>query len=255
MASGPSRNAVKHAQPYVLLCIFCIFSSSPTWVSGQSTPVFACDVASDPGLASLKFCNTSLGVAERVADLVGQLSLMEKISFLVDTAGNVTRLGIPNYNWWSEALHGVSYVGRNTHFSPVVPGATSFPTPLLTAASFNVTLFQAIGKVVSTEARAMYNVGLAGLTFWSPNINIFRDPRWGRGLETPGEDPLLASKYGSTYVKGLQQTDEGNQDKLKVAACCKHYTAYDVDNWNGIDRLHFNALLAYGIGYGGFSMD
>ncbi|KAG8655672.1 hypothetical protein MANES_04G057600v8 [Manihot esculenta] len=89
----------------------------------------------------------------------------------------------------------------------------------------------------------MYNVGLAGLTFWSPNINIFRDPRWGRGQETPGEDPLLSSKYGSGYVRGLQQRDDGDQNRLKVAACCKHYTAYDLDNWKGTDRYHFNAVV------------
>jgi len=97
--------------------------------------------------------------------------------------------------------------------------------------------------VVSTEAGAMYNVGLAGLTYWSPNINIFRDPRWGRGLETPGEDPVLTSKYAAGYVKGLQQTDGGDPNKLKVAACCKHYTAYDVDKWKGIQRYTFNAVV------------
>jgi beta-D-xylosidase 4 len=96
-------------------------------------------------------------------------------------------------------------------------------------------------QVVSTEARAMHNVGLAGLTFWSPNINIFRDPRWGRGQETPGEDPLLASKYAVGYVTGLQNAGAG--DSLKVAACCKHYTAYDVDNWKGVERYTFNAVV------------
>ncbi|KAJ9686941.1 hypothetical protein PVL29_015688 [Vitis rotundifolia] len=89
----------------------------------------------------------------------------------------------------------------------------------------------------------MYNVGLAGLTYWSPNVNIFRDPRWGRGQETPGEDPLLSSKYASGYVRGLQQSDDGSPDRLKVAACCKHYTAYDLDNWKGVDRFHFNAVV------------
>lgn len=89
----------------------------------------------------------------------------------------------------------------------------------------------------------MHNVGLAGLTFWSPNVNIFRDPRWGRGQETPGEDPLLSSKYAAGYVRGLQQSDDGNADRLKVAACCKHYTAYDIDNWKGVDRYHFNAVV------------
>lgn len=96
-------------------------------------------------------------------------------------------------------------------------------------------------QVVSDEARAMYNGGMAGLTYWSPNVNIFRDPRWGRGQETPGEDPVLSAKYAARYVKGLQGDGAGN--RLKVAACCKHYTAYDLDNWNGVDRFHFNARV------------
>ncbi|GAB4838320.1 Endo-1,4-beta-xylanase 2 [Ancistrocladus abbreviatus] len=212
---------------------------------GQSTsPVFACDVARNPSLGGLGFCNTSMGINERVADLVGRLTLEEKIGFLVNSAGAVSRLGIPKYEWWSEALHGVSYVGPGTRFSSVVPGATSFPQVITTAASFNTSLFEAIGKVVSTEARAMYNVGLAGLTYWSPNVNIFRDPRWGRGQETPGEDPLLSSKYASNYVQGLQRSKDGDPNKLKVAACCKHYTAYDLDNWQGVDRYHFNAVVS-----------
>ncbi|RZB63158.1 beta-xylosidase/alpha-L-arabinofuranosidase 1-like [Glycine soja] len=212
-------------------------------VSGQTSAVFACDVAKNPALAGYGFCDKSLSVEDRVADLVKRLTLQEKIGSLVNSATSVSRLGIPKYEWWSEALHGVSNVGPGTHFSSLVPGATSFPMPILTAASFNASLFEAIGRVVSTEARAMYNVGLAGLTYWSPNINIFRDPRWGRGQETPGEDPLLSSKYATGYVKGLQQTDDGDSNKLKVAACCKHYTAYDLDNWKGIQRYTFNAVV------------
>ncbi|MBA0871715.1 hypothetical protein Goshw_029283 [Gossypium schwendimanii] len=87
----------------------------------------------------------------------------------------------------------------------------------------------------------MYNGGMAGLTYWSPNVNIFRDPRWGRGQETPGEDPVLAGKYAANYVRGLQSP---TGIRLKVAACCKHYTAYDLDNWNGVDRYHFNARVS-----------
>ncbi|KAL6176526.1 hypothetical protein ACLB2K_053159 [Fragaria x ananassa] len=218
---------------YILLCL-CSVSS----VSGQS---FACGESGNA--SSFPFCDKSLAADARVADLVQRLTLQEKITFLVNSAGSVSRLGIPKYEWWSEALHGVSYVGPGTRFSSVVPGATSFPQPILTAASFNNSLFEAIGRVVSTEARAMYNVGLAGLTYWSPNINIFRDPRWGRGQETPGEDPLLTSNYGSGYVRGLQQTDSEDKSRLKVAACCKHYTAYDLDNWKGVDRYTFNAVV------------
>ncbi|XP_057495395.1 beta-xylosidase/alpha-L-arabinofuranosidase 2-like [Actinidia eriantha] len=243
MAFPPSQNREKQSNYSVLLCIHILFFILSTRVSAQSSPVFACDVKSNPGLSNFTFCNPAAEVGRRVEDLVGRLTLQEKIGFLVNSAGSVSRLGIPKYEWWSEALHGVSYVGPGTRFSSLVPGATSFPQVILTAASFNVTLFQAIGKVVSTEARAMYNVGLAGLTFWSPNVNIFRDPRWGRGQETPGEDPLLTSKYGSAYVRGLQDRDDGDKERLKVAACCKHYTAYDVDAWKGVDRYHFNAVV------------
>ncbi|KAL0701058.1 hypothetical protein Bca4012_057180 [Brassica carinata] len=209
----------------------------------SSSPEFACDVTRNPSLAGYGFCNMGLKAEARVADLVGRLTLEEKIGFLVSKATGVSRLGIPDYNWWSEALHGVSDVGGGSNFKGPVPGATSFPQVILTAASFNVSLFQAIGKVVSTEARAMYNVGVGGLTFWSPNINIFRDPRWGRGQETPGEDPTLASKYAVAYVKGLQGTDGGDPNRLKVAACCKHYTAYDVDNWKDVHRYTFNSVV------------
>ncbi|KAA8536486.1 hypothetical protein F0562_028964 [Nyssa sinensis] len=225
------------------LSITGCYKTTSTRVFAQTPAVFACNVANNPALANFTFCDSSKAVAVRVDDLVKRLTLQEKIGFLVNAAGSVSRLGIPKYEWWSEALHGVSYVGPGTHFSSVVPGATSFPQVILTAASFNVSLFETIGKVVSTEARAMYNVGLAGLTFWSPNVNIFRDPRWGRGQETPGEDPLLSSKYAAAYVRGLQQRDDGDKDRLKVAACCKHYTAYDLDNWKGVDRYHFNAVV------------
>ncbi|KAL2615478.1 hypothetical protein AAZV13_08G068500 [Glycine max] len=228
---------------HVLLCVLVTTLLSCDVVVVVWGQTFACDVGKSPAVAGYGFCDKSLGVEARVKDLVGRLTLQEKIGNLVNSAVDVSRLGIPKYEWWSEALHGVSNVGPGTRFSNVIPGATSFPMPILTAASFNTSLFEVIGRVVSTEARAMYNVGLAGLTYWSPNINIFRDPRWGRGLETPGEDPVLTSKYAAGYVKGLQQTDGGDPNKLKVAACCKHYTAYDVDNWKGIQRYTFNAVV------------
>lgn len=105
-------------------------------------------------------------------------------------------------------------------------------------------------QVVSTEARAMYNLGRAGLTYWSPNINVVRDPRWGRITETPGEDPFVVGTYASNYVRGLQDvegtldTTDLNSRPLKVSACCKHYTAYDVDAWLGIDRYHYDARVS-----------
>ncbi|XVF38825.1 hypothetical protein REPUB_Repub20aG0135500 [Reevesia pubescens] len=220
----------------LLITIFCLVSISLV----ESRQPFACDPRN--GLTrGLRFCRVNLPIQVRVRDLLGRLTLQEKIRLLVNNAIAVPRLGIQGYEWWSEALHGVSNAGPGTKFGGAFPGATSFPQVITTAASFNESLWEQIGRVVSDEARAMYNGGMAGLTYWSPNVNIFRDPRWGRGQETPGEDPVLASKYAVSYVRGLQSAT-GN--RLKVAACCKHYTAYDLDNWNGVDRFHFNARVS-----------
>ncbi|KAL8142640.1 hypothetical protein V2J09_015672 [Rumex salicifolius] len=193
---------------------------------------FACD-PKHPATAGFTFCRTDLPAAQRVADLIGRMTVPEKVKLLVSGAAAVPRLGIKQYEWWSEALHGVSNVGPGTKFGGKFPGATSFPQVISTVASFNASLWEEIGRVVSDEARAMYNGGMAGLTYWSPNVNIFRDPRWGRGQETPGEDPVVAAQYAVRYVRGLQGNRAGG-DRLKVAACCKHYTAYDLDNWSGV---------------------
>jgi beta-D-xylosidase 4 len=203
---------------------------------------YACDKSET---SQFPFCNTSLSYVDRAKDLVSRLTLQEKVQQIVNDATGISRLGVPPYQWWSEALHGVA-VSRGANFNATVPGATSFPAVILSAASFNKTLWYKMGQTVSTEARAMYNVGLSGLTYWSPNVNVFRDPRWGRGQETPGEDPFVVSKYAVNYVRGLQEVDEGGNstgDKLKVSSCCKHYTAYDVDKWKGVDRFHFDAKV------------
>ncbi|XP_050238847.1 probable beta-D-xylosidase 2 [Mercurialis annua] len=221
----------------IFLLLLLVFS----WQTSKAdVEPFACH-PKDKTTRNLPFCQVKLPIHERVKDLVGRLRLPEKIGLLVNNAGAVPRLGIKGYEWWSEALHGVSNVGPGTKFGGAFPGATSFPQVITTAASFNSTLWEAIGQVVSDEARAMYNGGMAGLTYWSPNVNILRDPRWGRGQETPGEDPLVVGKYAASYVKGLQGNDG---DRLKVAASCKHFTAYDLDNWNGVDRFHFNAKVS-----------
>lgn len=154
-------------------------------------------------------------------DLLGRLTLEEKISLLGYGSKPVPRLGIPAYNWWNEALHGVARAGS----------ATVFPQAIAMAATFNDSLLKQVADVISTEARAKYNLSTAmdrrlqymGLTFWSPNINIFRDPRWGRGQETYGEDPFLTATMGSAFVRGLQ----GNDPKyLKTAACAKHFAVH-----------------------------
>lgn len=149
-------------------------------------------------------------------------------------------VGIQYSQWWSEALHGVA-VSPGVQFSQETPYATSFPQIIATSHSFNRSLFSAIGAAIGTEIRAFSNLGAAGLTYWTPNLNIFRDPRWGRGQETPGEDPYLTSEYVSAYVPSLQYDKEVDADHLKVSACCKHYVAYSVEDYEGMDRHHFDA--------------
>ncbi|KAK2642778.1 hypothetical protein Ddye_024541 [Dipteronia dyeriana] len=200
-------------------------------------------------VSSFGYCDKSLPYNLRAKDLVDRMTLAEKVRQLGNLAYGVPRLGLPKYEWWSEALHGVSNVGPGTFFDDLIPGATSFPPVILTAASFNESLWKKIGQAVSTEARAMYNLGRGGLTYWSPNINVVRDPRWGRTTETPGEDPFVVGKYASNYVRGLQDVEghENHEDlnsrPLKVSSCCKHYAAYDVDNWMGVERYYFDARV------------
>ncbi|CAL9132296.1 unnamed protein product [Musa acuminata var. zebrina] len=212
-----------------------------------------CDAARFEALGLRKddfaYCDSSLPYPARVKDLVGRMTLVEKILQLGDRAQGVGRIGLPKYGWWSEALHGIAVTGHATYFGDVVPAATSFPNVILAAASFNESLWKKIGQAVSTEGRAMYNLGHTGLNFWSPNVNVVRDPRWGRVLETPGEDPFVVGRYAVNFVRGMQDVEgtENVQDldsrPLKVSTCCKHYAAYDLDNWFGVSRLHFDARV------------
>ncbi|XP_016451673.1 putative beta-D-xylosidase 7 [Nicotiana tabacum] len=213
----------------------------------STQPPFSCD-SSLPLTKSLKFCQSALPISVRAKDLVSRLTLDEKISQLVNSAPAIPRLGIPAYEWWSESLHGVGAAGRGIFFNGSINGATSFPQVILTAASFDENLWYRIGQVIGREARGVYNAGEAvGMTFWAPNINIFRDPRWGRGQETAGEDPTMTGKYAIRYVRGVQgDSFEGGKLKkghLQASACCKHFTAYDLDQWKTLDRFSFNAIV------------
>eukprot|EP00301_Raphidiophrys_heterophryoidea_P000116 c10060_g1_i1.p1 GENE.c10060_g1_i1~~c10060_g1_i1.p1 ORF type:complete len:775 (-),score=214.74 c10060_g1_i1:125-2449(-) len=186
-------------------------------------------------------CDTTKPIDERVDALIKLLSNTDKVALLSNTAGSVSSLGVPAYQWWSEALHGVGDSPGVT-FAPPTPYATSFPQVITTSCSFNTTLFELIGDAVGTEARAFHNMGHAGLTFWAPNINIFRDPRWGRGQETPGEDPTLSSDYSGHFPLGMQGGESWPQ-YIKASSCCKHFAAYSLENWGGVDRHHFNAVV------------
>ncbi|XP_037429289.1 probable beta-D-xylosidase 7 isoform X1 [Triticum dicoccoides] len=205
-------------------------------------PPFSCGPSSTAATQGYAFCDATLPVAQRAADLVARLTPAEKVAQLGDEAAGVPRLGVPAYKWWNEALHGLATSGKGLHFNGAVRSATSFPQVSLTAAAFDDDLWFRIGQAIGREARALYNLGQAeGLTMWSPNVNIYRDPRWGRGQETPGEDPTTASRYGVAFVKGLQGNSSASL--LQTSACCKHATAYDLEDWNGVARYNFDARV------------
>nr|XP_043618568.1 probable beta-D-xylosidase 7 [Erigeron canadensis] len=208
-------------------------------------PPYSCNPSS-----SYPFCNVTLPISKRANDVVSRLTLDEKVLQLVNGAPEIPRLGVSSYEWWSEGLHGVSRHGKGVRFNGSITASTMFPQVILTAASFDSRLWFRIGQAIGREARAMYNVGQArGLTFWAPNINVLRDPRWGRGQETPGEDPLVVGDYSVSYVRGIQgDTFEGgkldpNGANLQVSACCKHFIANDLDNWKTADRYNFDANI------------
>lgn len=167
-----------------------------------------------------KYKDKSLSAQERAEDITERLTLEEQVSQLKYDAPAVERLGIPSYNWWSEGLHGVARAGT----------ATMFPQAIGLAAMFDEDTMKQVGRVISDEARAKYNEYSAhgdhdiykGLCLWSPNVNIFRDPRWGRGQETYGEDPYLTSRLGVAFTEGLQ----GDKDVLQIAACAKHLAVH-----------------------------
>ena len=167
------------------------------------------------------YIDPSLPLEQRVNDLVSRITLEEKVAQMQDVAPGISRLGIPAYNWWNEGLHGVARAGN----------ATVFPQAIGLAATWDTDLIHRVADVISTEARAKYNDAIQhgntgryyGLTFWSPNINIFRDPRWGRGQETYGEDPYLTSRIGVAFVTGLQGDDP---NYLKTVSTPKHFAVH-----------------------------
>jgi beta-glucosidase len=180
------------------------------------------------------FWDYSLPIEERLDLLIDTLSLEEKMSLMLYNSPAIERLGIPAYNWWNEALHGVARAGK----------ATVFPQAIGLGATFDPNLINEVATAISDEGRAKYNAALSidnrlqymGVSYWSPNVNIFRDPRWGRGHETYGEDPFLSGTIGSAFVRGLQ----GDHPKyLKAAACAKHYAVHSGPE--GL-RHEFNAV-------------
>ena len=187
-------------------------------------------------LSQPAYLDHTLPFADRVKDLISRMTLEEKISQMVNDAPAIERLGIPAYNWWNECLHGVARAGV----------ATVFPQAIGLAATFDVNLMSRVANAIADEARAKHHHWLrqgerqiyTGLTMWSPNVNIFRDPRWGRGHETYGEDPYLTSRLGVAFVRGLQGDDP---KYLKLVATPKHYAAHSGPE---PERHSFNAVVS-----------
>ena len=189
-----------------------------------------CYNASDPQ-AGLPWCNGSLPLPTRVADMIGRMTLEEKIAQLGTSAPAIASLGLPGYQWWSEASHGVASGGHGAK-TPT----TNFPFPITTGMSFNRSLWRATGAAIGTEARAAMNLGKAYSTFWAPVINLAREPRWARNIETPGEDPYLSGQYAVEFVKGMQE-NPADPSLIMASACCKHYVANSMDG-STVDGVH-----------------
>jgi len=198
-------NMKSHLRSFLPVILFVIMAVR---LSGQENPQYP-------------FMNPSLKTEDRVNDLVARMTLDEKISQMMNSAPAITRLNIPQYDWWNECLHGVARAGL----------ATVFPQAIGLGATWDEDLIFRVSTAISDEARAKHQEYLRnnsharyqGLTFWTPNINIFRDPRWGRGQETYGEDPFLTGKIGVQFIKGLQGDDP---KYFKTIATVKHFAVH-----------------------------
>ncbi len=204
---------IKDSQGIVVACV----AAKDLAVLGDPTAIVVPEVAEAP-----IYFDSTQPVEKRVADLVRRMSLQEKVSQLMNAAPAIDRLKLPGYDYWSECLHGVARTGR----------ATVFPQAIGMAAAWDPPLLKSTADIIATEARAKNNgarekspdtARYFGLTFWTPNINIFRDPRWGRGQETYGEDPFLASRMAVAFIRGLQGDDP---KYVKASACAKHFAVH-----------------------------
>ena len=255
--------------PFVVLSIFAA-QSSPCRATEDPPPkpknYLWNDVCTQDDTQDLPFCDTALDIDRRVDDLLRRIPVEAQIQMMANDAPGYDPLYIPPYQWWSEGLHGV--VQTSCFANPdkdnkkdTAACATSFPCPSTLATSFNDTLFYKVASTIGKQGRAISNIRAShqgatigdGLTFWTPVVNMQRDPRWGRNQEVPGEDPLLTSRFAVQYVQGLQQVAWTYNDKqalgaspplLQVAACCKHWIGNSLEKWHNVTRHDFNAQIS-----------
>lgn len=198
------------------------------------------DACTQPGLKDFKFCDRSVPLSERVDDLVMRIQLNETGPLLTARQSiAIPRLGIPSYYWGTNAIHGL----QNLNCLPHGKCPTSFPAPCALSAAFNDTAVHTMGKVLAVELRAYYNSrNHNSLDTWSPTINVNRDPRWGRNVESPGEDPLVCGRYGAAYTQGLQEGPDPNY--VQTVVTLKHWLAYSLENYGGQTRHTYNAIVS-----------
>jgi len=189
-------------------------------------------------------CDATLSIDARAQDMVSRMNVSEKISALdTNQPDGTPSLGLPAYDWWSEASSGVATDGHGA-----AGEHTKFAYPITTAMSFNRTLWKATGAAIGREARALMNSGAAFSTFWAPVVNLAREPRWGRNIEVPGEDPYLSGEYATQFVQGFEHAPEDPNGFLQASACCKHYVANEMESTTQLDgeswdRQHYDAAV------------
>ncbi len=249
------------------------FTCSGPPVPQPSVRPYMVNPCTDPssGQADLPWCDPTLPVDTRVSDMLARMTLAEKIGNLDTTAPvpspppphpstararawpvwphdtrraqAIESLGLYGYNWWSEGTHGISHVRNDATY----PYETNFAFPITTAMAFNRSLWRATGGQIGREARAFMNGGNAFSTYWAPVINLAREPRWGRNIETPGEDPYLSGEYASAFVGGFERSED-DPTHLQASACCKHYVANSMEDSTVAGEHHaryeFNANIS-----------
>ncbi|GMI13166.1 hypothetical protein TrLO_g9200 [Triparma laevis f. longispina] len=188
------------------------------------------------------FCDTTLSIEVRVQDIIDRLSWEEKVDIVGDQMQpNIPSLGLNNYSWWNEASTGVA-----TSDSDDTP-TTKFAFPITTGMSFNRSLWHTTGTHIGREARALMNDGKLFSTFWAPVVNLAREPRWGRNIEVPSEDPYQSSQYAVEFVTGFQEAPE-DPDHVQASACCKHFIANEMEDTTEVaqhnDRNHVDSAVS-----------
>jgi len=203
--------------------------------AGEHPNINPCTI--DDTFANATFCDSTLPIDTRIADMLSRMTMEEKISNLGNVVAETPSLGLPVYNWWSEATSGVGDTDKEM---------TKFAYPITTGMSFNRTMWKATGQQIGREARAAHNEDEGFSTWWTPVVNLAREPRWGRNIEVASEDPFHNGEYAVHFVKGFQESED-DLTHIQASACCKHFVANEMENSNEVgqqfDRQHVDSAV------------